>query len=918
MLVDIILLRFVRGLLLAGIFIFAVGNVAAQHIDLENANAYYNSSLFKEAIPLYERVLNRDGSSGQAMVRLADCYRYVNNLEEAANWYAKALKYDENKRAAYAYAHTLKGLKRYDEAKAWAVRYAQSSDSLRGYALAATCDYAKSNINNTNAPLFAVKNMDVLNSKSADFAPTFYKGQLLFASSRSVPVEKGKEITWTNDAFNQYYSAVGTPENYTATKPLRNTIGKDINDAPMAFNKAGDNVAITSNNFMDGIRHISGSGMMMDLYLYDAASSSDWKPGTEQFFNYNAGIDEATPFSTGTPCLNGLSGAMYFASNRPGGLGGYDIYVSYRSARGWSVPKNLGYPINTPGDEMSPFVDDSGRLFFSSDFHQGFGGLDVFTADPMPWGWANVQNLGNAVNSSYDDMYFIFDSKKQVGYFSSNRKSSEAKGNEDIYMAQQLRAFPSRPRRTIAMGEQNSFYNIQYTDNNELVFTPEEHERMYEIVMALNDNPDVLVQIHAFTDCRGVNSQNLSTSQTRARLIAQYFIDNNISKTRISSDGYGEEYPVNNCVDGARCSEREQLLNRRIEITFVGRVNNSGVAVMEYDATPDSRKSSRRQPIDSRTRTRPRAVGSNAVFVAATPQVNPTVGVDNTKKTTPDPVPNPPRPRPEPDYTKTTKTNPMPTNNKKSVRKDHYAIGDQIDIANIYYEHNKASVDEKKSPGLKEILDVLIDQPYVTIEIGAHTDSNGDADYNQELSRKRAEAVKNYLVKKGIPATRLSTKGYGETKLLNQCKDGAKCSDEEHAKNRRTEFLVTGQKGFKVGDVIQVAAINYERNSLKLDMKNSDGLQEILSLLKSNSKINVEIRSHTDSNGSDKYNLDISEKRAKAVFEYLTKNGIPASRLKYKGYGETMLVNKCKDGAKCSDDEHAQNRRIDFKVIGLK
>jgi outer membrane protein OmpA-like peptidoglycan-associated protein len=916
MLIDTMLLRFVRAVFLCGLFVFTVATVAAQHIDLENANAYYNSSLFKEAIPLYERVLNRDGSSGQAMVRLADCYRYVNNLEEAANWYAKALKYDENKRAAYAYSHTLKGLKRYDEAKAWAVRYAQSSDSLRGYALAATCDYAKTNIKNTNSPLFSVKNMATLNSKSADFAPIFYKDQLLFASSRSVPVQKGKELTWTNDAFNQYYLVAGAPNNYTA-QPLRATIGKDINDAPMAFNKAGDFAAITSNNFMDGIRHISGSGMMMDIYLYDAASSSEWKPGTEQFFSYNAGIDEATPFSTGQPCLNAQSGAMYFASNRAGGLGGYDIYVSYRSARGWSVPKNLGYPVNTPGDEMSPYIDDSGRLFFSSDFHEGFGGLDVFTADPMPWGWANVQNLGNVVNSSYDDMYFIYDHKKQIGYFSSNRKTDDSKGNEDIYMAQQLRAFTSRPRRTIAMGEQNSFYNIQYTDGNELIFTPEEHERMYEIVMALNDNPDVLVQIHAFTDCRGVNSQNLTTSQTRARLIAQYFINNNISKTRISSDGYGEDYPINNCIDGARCSEREHLLNRRIEVTFVGRINDSGVAVLEYDATPDSRKSSRRQPIDSRTRTRPRAVGSNAVFVAATPEIKPNVVSPNPKNTTPTPTPS--RPRPETDYTK-TKTNPTTntSSSKKSVRKDHYAIGDQIDIANIYYEHNKATVDEKKSPGLKEILDVLIDQPYVTIEIGAHTDSNGEDNYNQELSRKRAEAVKSYLVKKGIPAARLTTKGYGETKLLNHCKDGVKCDDDEHAKNRRTEFVVIGQKGFKVGDVIQVAAINYERNSLKLDMKNSDGLQEILALLKGNSRINVEIRSHTDSNGTSKYNLDISEKRAKSVYDYLTKNGIPASRLKYKGYGETMLVNKCKDGVKCDDDQHAQNRRVDFKVISVK
>ncbi|MFT5648096.1 MAG: outer membrane protein OmpA-like peptidoglycan-associated protein [Aureispira sp.] len=91
----------------------------------------------------------------------------------------------------------------------------------------------------------------------------------------------------------------------------------------------------------------------------------------------------------------------------------------------------------------------------------------------------------------------------------------------------------------------------------------------------------------------------------------------------------------------------------------------------------------------------------------------------------------------------------------------------------------------------------------------------------------------------------------------------------------------------------------------------------MIELLKKN-KISVEIRSHTDSRGSSKYNQELSEKRAKAVYNYLVKNKVSKYRLKYKGYGESKLLNKCKDGVKCSDDDHAKNRRTDFKVIGLR
>jgi len=886
---------------------FIALSLSAQNSDYDAGNTYFQSSLYKEAILSYEKALEREPDLLQAKSKLADCYRLVNNPQKASVLYADLAQSLDGKKYLWDYAQTLRSTGRYAEAKEVFLRYAQQVDNKKGQQLARSCEWAAANLNNLS-PMFSVENMEALNSKNADFAPTFYKEQLLFASSRSVAKETNGLVNWTNDAFNQYYQATGDAKSgvFSAAKPLRNFIGKDINDAPMSFSGDGSLVAITSNNFMDGIRQIDGSGMLMDIYVYEALSKSEWKPGSQQFFTYNASADAEIPFSTGTPFITDKGDAIYFASNRPGGFGGYDIYMCYRTPKGWSLPKNLGYPINTAGNELCPFIDQFERLYFASDYHYGYGGLDIFSAEKRPYGWANLQNLGTGVNSAHDEMYFVINAANKVGYFSSNRPNG--KGYEDIYKAQQLRGFAIAEKKVLNLGEQYVFRNIQFGDQNELTFTSDEQDQMMNLLIGLYDNPDIMVQVFAYTDARGSTNANQTNSIKRATAISNFLTNNGVNSNRIVHNGYGESFPINNCRDGVSCSDAEHAANRRVEISLVGRRTENNSVVYSYDASPDTRKSTKKNPITFRTRPRPIELGTPVAVITET---NPPVLVENN----PEPKTN------EIDKNlnkKGDKTEPKPTKTdaaRRPVRKDHYAINDRIDIANIYYENQRSTVDEKKSPGLKEIIDLMIDQPYIVVEIGSHTDANGEEGFNLDLSRKRAESVKSYLVKKGIPADRLTTKGYGESQPINRCKEGVKCSDEELAANRRTEFKVVGQKGFRVGDIIQVDRIEYERNDVKIDMKRSKGLQEILQILKETNLV-VEIRSHTDANGTSKYNLEISEKRARAIYDYLVKNGISKSRLKYKGYGEQLIRNRCKDGVKCSDEEHDVNRRTDFKIIG--
>lgn len=132
------------------------------------------------------------------------------------------------------------------------------------------------------------------------------------------------------------------------------------------------------------------------------------------------------------PALSPDGTTMYFVSDMPGGSGRKDIWMTTRSAGGntWSKPVNAGPDINTPGDELFPYVRSDGTLYFSSDGHIGMGGLDIFRAIPQPDGSWNVQNMKPPVNSYSDDFGIIFENENERGIFSSTRKG---RGNDDLF-----------------------------------------------------------------------------------------------------------------------------------------------------------------------------------------------------------------------------------------------------------------------------------------------------------------------------------------------------------------------------------------------------------------------------------------------------------------------------------------------------
>jgi tetratricopeptide (TPR) repeat protein len=391
--------------------------------QMGRANKDYELGAFNLAVRGYLELLEKRPANYEAMAKLADSYRYLNQMEEARSWYERLIK--ERKLSGehiFNYAQVLMGLGQYEKARQWFIEYGRlnKDDAARANHYAQSCVYAANQIGQSSS--YLVSN-EFINTTASDFAPAIYGDQIAFSSARTDMQQPGS--TWTGKANNQLFMArIGNNGFLEAVVPIQSRLREDfVNIGPISFGPNNREVVYTNNNFIDGTRHIPSGGLELSLTIAKVNPNGEW--AEEQPFPYNG-----SGFSTGWPCISPDGNALYFSSNRQDGFGGFDIYVSYRMGNTWSTPENLGPKVNSPGNEISPFFDGN-HLFFSSDWHQGLGGYDIFRAEQANGRWERIFHLGNLVNSSRDDYGFIYDSFRNLGYMVSNRPGG--RGNEDIY-----------------------------------------------------------------------------------------------------------------------------------------------------------------------------------------------------------------------------------------------------------------------------------------------------------------------------------------------------------------------------------------------------------------------------------------------------------------------------------------------------
>lgn len=390
--------------------------------NLRKANKQYELHAYNLAISSYQEVLERRPRDTEALSKTADSYRHLNQMTEAATYYARAMQQNDVEPIyKLQYGHVLKALAQYQEAQRMYLEYAKDNP-VEGNHYAQSCNFA---ITQQNIPATYMVTNEFINSSSSEFGPAFFgNNQVVFSSARR-DIQRSS-AGWTGQANNQLFIATtGTNGYLEAPYFLKSDAKNAFNEGPTSYTRDGRWVAYTKNNFVDGTRQIPSSGMNLSIQIAEVAATGDWI--NDKPFDYNG-----TDFSVGFPRFSPDGNALYFASDRPDGFGGYDIYVSFRvgSTNNWSAPQNLGPVVNSPGNEFTPYFDGN-QLYFSSDYHEGFGGFDVFRAEQSNNRWVRIFHMGNGINSPRDDYGFIYDGFKNLGYMVSNR--SGGRGNEDIY-----------------------------------------------------------------------------------------------------------------------------------------------------------------------------------------------------------------------------------------------------------------------------------------------------------------------------------------------------------------------------------------------------------------------------------------------------------------------------------------------------
>ncbi len=398
--------------------LFAFFSTDAQNELIEKGDKQMELNNFPAAIQTFGKALKAAPNSSAILIKLADANARLGNNKEVENLLAKAANVAKaDPMAALKYGKILMRNGNYAEAKKYFGNYAKSN-TVEGQHLVESCDFATENA--ALPSLYKVENANIINSQFDEFGASLIGGKLVYSSGRMDMQRKTSKMPVGSNQLFVSDLVKGKP---SSNSFFRTDLKSSYNDGPIAVSADEKTVVITHNNIINGLGALQQNGLELSLTVADLNKSGDWSNAKP--FNQNQ-----VGFSTGFACLNANGTTLYFSSDRPGGQGGFDLYKSEKTDNGWSAPVNLGDAINTSGNEITPFLDGQ-NLFFSSDYHQGFGGYDIFRAEKTGAEWKTIYHLGSAVNTSADDFNFIFKASENIGFLTSNREGS--KGGTDIY-----------------------------------------------------------------------------------------------------------------------------------------------------------------------------------------------------------------------------------------------------------------------------------------------------------------------------------------------------------------------------------------------------------------------------------------------------------------------------------------------------
>jgi peptidoglycan-associated lipoprotein len=577
---------------------------------LSDAIAKEEKGEYYDAARIYRKVYAKTSAKktdlrGNIAFRMAECYRKIEGTQRSLTGYNNAIRYeyDDSSKVFYS-ALMMHKLGRYAEAKK---QYAVFLDSFPDFFLAKNgiigCDSAVEW--KKNPTRYIVKKQDNFNSRYGEFSPVLSGDkydQLIFTSSRKDATGNSQNGI-TGAKYNDFYVAAQDEKGlWKKPEHIESALNTEFDEGVCSLSADGATMYYTFCGEEEGIPKTA------DIYK-SSRSGAQWNAGER------VAIFKDTLSMAAHPAV-GADGYLYFVSDVKGGYGGKDIWRVLLNEAGTSAPENPGPDINTPGDEMFPYMRNDSTLYFSSNGHPGMGGLDIFKAVGKKDGGWTVENMKSPVNSMSDDFGICFEGANEKGFFSSNR--NDARGADHIYSFElpgvyvkveglvlgrdeelidgatvrmvgkdgSDRRLPVKKDGTytadvapgmdyVMMGSAPGYLNRKQTlsvpdeeknqtfyvdfylssiskpvlvenifyDFDKATIRPESEKALIELILLLQDNPNITIELAAHTDRKGTDEYNNDLSLRRAQSVVDYLIAGGIEKERLTPAGYGKTAP---------------------------------------------------------------------------------------------------------------------------------------------------------------------------------------------------------------------------------------------------------------------------------------------------------------------------------------------------------------------------------------
>ena len=612
--------------------------------------------------------------------------------------------------------------------------------------------------------LLVINNETQVNTDALEFSPAFYKDGIVYLSTRSGSFRFKVEDELIDENIMTLFRSRRDPDgSLQAGKPFATDLLIRAHEGPLTFDRTATTMYYTRN--ADKGKSTTATDGLRKLQVYEAVlEGGAWKEGIRLPFN-------DYQFNTLHPTIHPDGDKLYFVSDRPGGEGGMDVWVVKKIGEEWGEPLNLGPAINTAANEVFPFIHPDGTLYLASDRAGGAGKLDLYhAARNRREEWQRPRNLGSGFNSPADDFGLVLDRDGRNGYFSSNRAGG--RGRDDIYSFQR-----GRNEALAALNDREAVVQIWDADGRKLDGVSVTAMNLDQIVLpgAEGDAPTVL-------DPRGDRFETLTanalttTKRSDADGEARLPLRDGRYLITATRDGYlSQQLLIQPQTDWENI--RVVLTTQSDCITLSGKVlspNGPYAKAQVYVIDSETLAETVLYADERGNYTTCLPCGKNYSVYATDKGVHSPSAVVAADCAQTDPL----------SLQLRLPSEPVP-----------FRTDDVVTLSNIYFNFDDAALRPDAYGDLNAVTRLLERFPAMRIELASHTDARGDAAYNLRLSQRRSNSVLEYLLGKGVAVGRVDPVGYGETRLLNRCRDGVRCSEAEHQLNRRTEFRVLALDG---------------------------------------------------------------------------------------------------------------------------